>query len=155
MLVFRRSIRAAFLFGIALIGFLLALSALTVGELDAFGVVLFAVVGAWSTLVLVQAFRVAVIATEQDVIVRNWLTTKQLPWADVAKVRKPPPYPAFRNAGLQIVTRSGKIVSAAAYVRGSLDGPNLAVDVVTKLEQLRNAATQNPDPPTNEHTRRA
>lgn len=73
-------------------------------------------------LALRQA-RVAVVLTEDAVIVRNVFRTHRLPWQDIASVR---PSTAFgygvaRRTGAIFTLRSGQEISADAYVRAAWD----------------------------------
>ena len=144
-MIYRRRLRAAYFFVLALITFLVALAVLTSGDMDAFGLVLCSAICGWSALVLIQTFRVAVIATASDVTIRNWLTTTRLLWSEVARISVPPPYGTFRSSGIRFELTSGEVVSAAAFTRGPFDGPQLAVKVVSDLEELRSAAAKAPD----------
>jgi len=81
--------RAAFLFTLALVAFVVAVRGFTIGDLDVFGVVLWALIGGWAAVVLIRSFQVAILATPTHVTIRNWLATKRVPWTEVAPVSPP------------------------------------------------------------------
>lgn len=89
-----------------------------------------AVLALWIT---VGVFRQGVWSSPAGVLVRNVLRRYRATWPEIADIEPPPPYGKMGNAGLQIVLKSGKRISAALYAAGPFSRPSHADEVVEAL----------------------
>jgi hypothetical protein len=106
---------------------------------------------AWSALGLVAGLRsalVAVVATPDELIIRNFFTTRRIPWTDVRTVDRPWPfinaglYSGFANRGnrLHIRLTDGTTRIAFAYSPAGFDRPEFADAVIEDLRRYANCA---------------
>jgi len=87
-------------------------------------------------VLIVRTLRLAIVATVDGVIVRNWFTTKTLLWSEIDSFGPPEQYGTRRKAGLKIRTRAGHLVTADAYSPGPFNKDGFADDVVSELEAM-------------------
>ncbi|GAA1782497.1 hypothetical protein GCM10009682_00850 [Luedemannella flava] len=101
---------------------------------------------AWAAIGLVAGARsamVAVLATPDALIIRNFLSTRRIPWADVISIERPRPwvyersYAVFANwgNGLQVRLRDGSTVISSAYAPAGGDPADFADGVIQDLRQ--------------------
>jgi hypothetical protein len=79
--------------------------------------------------------RLAVIVGDSAVVVRNVFRSYRLPWPEIASVAGPPPYGTRWRAGVQLRLRDGRTVSASAFVRGRIDGPDVGQELVLAIQE--------------------
>lgn len=91
-----------------------------------------ALVTLWTTI---GVFRQGVWSGPDGLIVRNVFRRYDIDWADVEAIERPPPYGALRDAGLRIVLRDGRRISAALFGAGPFSRPTHADAVVSALRR--------------------
>jgi hypothetical protein len=108
---------------------------------------------AWAAVGLVAGRRsamVAVVATPDELIIRNFLSTRRFPWGDVSAIETPRmrpamfggPYAAFANRryGLRVRLRDGSTVVATAFRPASTDPIDFTDGVARDLRRRANTA---------------
>lgn len=84
----------------------------------------------------VRALFVRVTADDRQVRLHNYMSTRTIPWSEVAAIDPPPEHGALRKTGIRVRHVDGTVSSAAAFVKGPLDSPDLGHDVVTSLREM-------------------
>jgi hypothetical protein len=106
---------------------------------------------AWAAIGLVAGARsamVAVVATPDELIIRNFFRTRRVPWGDVRRIERPRPfvyggpYSAFANRGngLHVRLRNGSTLVATAYSPAGTDSADFADNVIEDLRRYTNTA---------------
>lgn len=85
----------------------------------------------------IRTARLGIFAGPDHLVVRDYFRTYRIGWEEISSFEMPPPYPAWRKAGLRIHLSDGRLISATLYTRGQLDTGRAARVAVEKLEQLR------------------
>lgn len=88
-----------------------------------------------TAMLIVGILRQGVWVDRDGVTVRNVFRRYRLAWVDIAAIEPPPSYGAWRNAGIQIVLRSGERVSASLYAAGPFNRPTFADEAVSALRR--------------------
>ncbi|MCA1712444.1 MAG: PH domain-containing protein [Actinobacteria bacterium] len=136
--VFQRRSRW-FLVALCLVAALVALSGVFVSDsgqppsVGQRGVCLLLVAG-----LVTLAGRVARLGATLDdagVRIRNIVRDVHLPWAVIVDVEPPQPYGTWRKAGPRIHTSTGRVVSAAAFGRGPMDGEDVGASLVAAIRE--------------------
>jgi hypothetical protein len=107
----------------------------------------------WAAIGLVAGARsatVAVVATPTELIIRNFLSTRRIPWSDVSSIERP--YPRLLvpmgmastltnwGNGLRVRLRDGSTVVASAYSPAGTDSADFADNVIKDLRRYANTA---------------
>lgn len=82
-----------------------------------------------------RVWRLAVLADEEGIVVRNVVRTRGFRWEEIKDFRSPATWGTMRHLGLKIDLCNGETVTASAFTHGALDGPDFADRTV---EALRN-----------------
>jgi hypothetical protein len=103
-----------------------------------------AVWGAFGLAAGARSAMVAVVATPDVLIIRNFFSTRRIRWNDIATIERPWPFwPfAFENLrnGLRVRLRNGSTVVASAYSPAGGDSPDFADNVIEDLQRYANNA---------------
>jgi hypothetical protein len=105
----------------------------------------------WAAIGLVAGARsamVAVVATPDELIIRNFFSTRRIPWGNVSSIERPRPfvyigpYSAFANRGngLRVRLQNRSTVVATAYSPAGTDSPDFADNVIEDLRRYANTA---------------
>lgn len=86
----------------------------------------------------VRVSRLAVILDARGVLVRNVFRDYRLAWEDIAAVRPPAEYGAWRDTGVCIERKDGGYVSASAFSLGPLDDDELGQPLVRAIRERLN-----------------
>ena len=86
----------------------------------------------WTTI---GVFRQGIWSGPDGLLVRNVFRRYDIDWADVEAIERPPVYGAWRNAGLRIVLRDGRQISAALFGAGPFNRPTHTDAVVAALRR--------------------
>jgi len=111
-------------------------------------------VGVWAVCAVVglalgiRSAMVAVTATPDRLIVRNFFTTRRIPWNQVRTIERPRPWVdagrnsgfANRNNGLHIRLTDGRTRIAGAFTPAGWDPPNFADAVIQDLRRYARQA---------------
>jgi hypothetical protein len=98
----------------------------------------------------VRSARVAVVATPDKLVIRNFFRTRRIAWTDVRAIERPRAfvfagiYSGLVNVGngLHIRLRNGTTRVASAYLPAGWDPPDFADDVVEGLRRYANHAKE-------------
>lgn len=88
---------------------------------------------------VIRLARRGVWASHEGLTVRNALRTYRIDWSDIAAIERPPPYGTLRNAGVQVVLRNGRTVSADLFAAGPFSRPSHSDAVVARLRSALEA----------------
>lgn len=87
--------------------------------------------------------RLAVVTTPERLTVRNFWTTRHIPWRDVEKIEPPRPLGSTSvgahgntGTGLRITVQGGSVIVANAFARRTGDPEDFADAVVKELRQM-------------------
>ena len=91
---------------------------------------------------------VAVVATPNELVIRNFFTTRRISWPEVRSIDRPRPwvnsgrYSGFYNRGngLRVRLRNGHTRIAGAHTPAGWDPPGFADDVIEDLRRYANRA---------------
>lgn len=83
--------------------------------------------------ITVGVFRQGIWINHHGLRVRNIFKRYEAAWADIETIEDPPPYGAFRNAGIGFRLRDGRRVNAALYAAGPLNRSGFADETVEAL----------------------
>jgi hypothetical protein len=97
----------------------------------------------WAAIGLLAGARsamVAVVATPDEMIIRNFLRTRRIPWGDVSNIEPPYPGLTYWGNGLLVRLRNGATLVATAYSPAGGDSPDFADSVIKDLRRYANTA---------------
>ena len=106
---------------------------------------------AWAAVGLAAGVRsalVAVVATPDELVIRNFFTTRRISWPEVRAIDRPRPwvnagrYSGFYNRGngLHVRLSDGRTRIAGAYTPAGWDPPGFADDAIEDLRRYANRA---------------
>jgi hypothetical protein len=106
-------------------------------------VIVFAVWMAVGVGAAIRSTMVAVIATGEHLVLRNFWTTRRIPWAEIRTIDRPRPFvyigqfSGFRNwgNGLHVQLADGRTLVATAYSPAGWDAADFADTVIDELNR--------------------
>lgn len=91
------------------------------------------VVAAGTTVAVIGIYRMAILVQPDRVTVRRMLWTHRVPAADVERFAPPRGHGVFRQTGLRVYLRDGRVLSATAFTMGQTDSDTVGVAEAAEL----------------------